>query len=437
MTTDSEDALTRAGSQQEPGHRELVPPTEPFDLGPFAQTNQEATVQREEDAFVVSNPWGDSSVSIRVSYEAHVGAGALNALRLPPAFSCVWHTDTRDLEFIYGPMRVDNELRSRSFVFDFEGRTFRCEFGDASERLVALANAARPSDPPSPSRLRNLDPIRTFLRLRKRLEEGDHPVFAALTSFWIRACDLPEKDLPRFVRHLNFYMRYFDRRTPMIEVHETPGIRAVAQPKRYLFGPFPDHIAGRALDPYMLTLWDSGLPGSTEPLRSFLYNYQALEYAAFYYLKEELARTIRRIVSAPDIVGRADEASRRILDTLVDERTSEEAKITLVVQQSVDPAVLWAEIEAAAEFFAEATEFDGGFSVPPLIKKGWGLDDFRTAWIPKLPDTFRRLRNALLHAREQRLAKCIAPTVRNSDLLRPWSNLISIVSSQIILFGDS
>lgn len=141
-------------------------------------------------------------------------------------------------------------------------------------------------------------------------------------------------------------------------------------------------------------------------------------------------------MSSPDIVVRSDEASRRILDVLVDERTSEEAKITAIVQQAVDPAALWSEIESKADFFSEATEFDGGFVLPALIKKGWGLEDFKAAWTPKVPDAFRKLRNALLHAREQRMARCVAPTGRNQHLLRPWTALIGIASNQVILFGD-
>ena len=406
-------------------------------LGSFARLNPEAAIEVQEKALLISKPWGDDSVLIRVSFEAQPTADALNMLRLPPAFSGVWHADTHDLEFIYGPSPADSDLRKRKFAFEFEGSALTCEFGDASDRLVHLANAARPVGPPSPSDLRNLSTLRGFLRYKKSLEARDEPIHLALTSFWIRACNLPERDLPRLARHLNFYMRYFDRRSPMIIVHETPGPRAAQRPRQHLFGEFPAHIAARPLDPYMLTLWDSGLPGAIEPVRSFLYNYQVLEYAAFYYLKEELARTIRRILSSPDIVSRADEASRRILDTLVDERTSEEAKIAAVVQQTVDPAALWADIEGVGEFFCEPTEFDGGFTVPALIKKGWTLDDFRAAWVPKVPDTFRRLRNALLHAREQRLSRCIAPSSRNSDLLRPWSSLISVASSQIILFGES
>lgn len=405
-------------------------------LDAFARLNPEATVEAQEDAFLVSKPWGDDSLVIRVSYEARAVAETLNSLRLPPRFSAVWHMDTRDLEFIYGPTAVDNELRMRRFTFTFSGRSLVCEFADASERLVPLANAARPTGPPSITELRNLNAVRSFQQVKKTMESRAQSLNLALTSFWIRDCDIPEPDLPELARNLNFYMRYFDGQTPMILLHGDPVRREVERPRRFLFGPFPTHVAGRPLDPYMLTLWESGLPGATEPVRSFLYNYQILEYAAFYYLKEDLARTIRRIVSMPDIIVRADEASRQILDALVEERTTEEAKIASVVQQAVDPAAVWAEIESKADFFADPTEFEGGFTLPALIKKGWGLDDFKTAWIPKLPDSFRKLRNALLHAREQRLARCIAPTARNNHLLRPWNGLISVASNQIILFGN-
>jgi hypothetical protein len=412
-----------------------APTDDAVTLSRFSQLNAEAGVKDTHDAFEVSSPWGDDSVVFRVSHEARAVADALNMLRFPPRFSAVWHMDTQDLEFIFGTISVKDEMRNRSFTFEFGGKSLLCEFASASERLVHVANAARPTKP-SPTEQRNLGAIRPFARLRATLEtRGEEPMLV-LASFWIRKCDVPESELPNLARHLNFYMRYFDRASPIIVMHEEPVSRQVGRSTRFLYGAFPSRISARVLDSYMLTLWDSGLP-SSGPVRSFLYNYQILEYAAFYYLKEELARSIRRIVSSPDIVVRAEEASHRILDALVDERTPEEAKITSVVQQAVDPAALWAEIALNEAFFSEPTEFEGGFVLPALIKKGWAIEDFRAAWIPKLPDSFRKLRNALLHAREQRLSKCIAPTACNSVLLRPWSLLISIASSQIILFGDS
>ncbi len=404
-------------------------------LDSFAALNPESTIETEEDAVVISKPWGDDTLTIRVSKGATALAEALNRLRLPPRFSAIWHTDSKDIEFIFAPLSVTNPLRNRKFTFAFGGKRYLCEFADASDVLIPLANAARPIAPQTSTDYRNLLTVRTLARIKKRSESAPEPVEVRLTSFWIRNCDLPEPEMPEFARLLNFYMVYFDRSTSRIIVHEEPVKLAIERPKRFLFGPFPDSIAARPLDPYMLILWESAHT-ATEPVRGFLYNYQILEYAAFYYLKEDLARAIRRIVSTPDIVVRSEEASRRILDALVEERTSEEAKIASVVQHAVDPTVLWSEIETKAHFFGETTEFDGGFSLPALIREGWTLEDFRNAWIPKLPDSFRKLRNALLHARERRMAKCVAPTARNQHLLRPWNSLIAVASSQVILFGD-
>jgi len=412
-----------------------APRSTPINLESFAHVNPEATVETTEEAFLVSKPWGDDSLTFRVSHEARAVADALNSLRLPPRFSAIWHRDTLDIEFIYGPIPANDELRGRRFTFYFDGRPLVCEFAEASERLVHVANSSRIVGR-SLTLYRNLRTTREYFRVMKRVESGGANVTFELTSFWIRNCDVNEADLPDLAHHINFYMRYFDRSTPVILVHEDHVGKEAEKPTRFLFGPFPTHIAGHRLDPYMLTLWESGMPGTAEPVASFLYNYQVLEYAAFYYVKEEIARTIRRIVSSPDILGRAEEASRQILDALVEERTAEEAKIASVVQQAVDPAALWEEIAGKEVFFSEPVEFDGGFAVPALIKKGWSLEDFKGAWLPKVPDSFRKLRNALLHAREQRLSKCIAPTTRNAALLRPWSSLISIASSQIILFGN-
>ena len=413
-----------------------TPVLPPVTLNPFAELNPEATVAPEEDAFLVSRPWGDDSLVLRVSHEARATAEALNILRLPTRFSAIWHTDSHDIEFVFAPVMEGDELRNRRFTLEFEGLSLLCEYTDASDRLILVANAARPNAVLSYTEHRNLTNIRAYSRWKTTQESRGDEVRPVLTSFWIRKCDLQEAQLPRLARHLNFYMRYFDRISPIIVVHEPPSEKDRGRPTRFLFGPFPERILARSLDPYMLTLWDSGLP-SSGVVRSFLYNYQILEYAAFYYLKEDLARAIRRIVTSPDVLVRADEASRQILDILVEERAPEEAKITSVVQQAVDPAVLWPEITAQEAFFSEPTEFEGGFALPALIKRGWSMEDFRAAWIPKLPDSFRKLRNALLHAREQRLSKCIAPTARNGDLVRPWSVLVSIASSQIILFRDS
>jgi hypothetical protein len=199
---------------------------------------------------------------------------------------------------------------------------------------------------------------------------------------------------------------------------------------------FPESLRGSTIDPYLLGLWESSI-NSPEPFRRFLYDYQVLEYAAFYHMKEEVHRCIRRVVASPDLPSRVDEATKAILEAVVDDRSSDDEKLISVVQQCVDPAFVWTEVAPKTAFFSAPTEFDGGISVPALIRSGWGLEDFKAAWIPKLPNYLRTIRNALVHAREKRQSRSIAPTARNQHLLRPWASLSSAIASQVLVYRDS
>lgn len=194
----------------------------------------------------------------------------------------------------------------------------------------------------------------------------------------------------------------------------------------YPQGHFPTDIAGNDLDSFLLSLWESSVL-SSDPYRRFLYSYQIVEYAAFYYLKDEIFRAIKRILVSPELPSTIDNASKQIPDIMVEEKANDEAKFNSVVQQCVNPSMIWKEIEPKLEFFSGSTDFDGGFSISPFVKKDWKFEDFKTAWTPKLPDTLRKIRNALVHAREQRQSKSLSPTSRNQHLLRSWVSLMSAV----------
>lgn len=141
------------------------------------------------------------------------------------------------------------------------------------------------------------------------------------------------------------------------------------------------------------------------------------------------------MLAAPDLSDRLDEVSRQILEVIAEDKASDETKLVALVQQTVDPAYVWRDIEPRAAFFAQSTDFEGGLSLPALIKQGWTCDDFRTAWIPKLPDTLRRLRNGLVHAREQRQSKCVMPSISNQTLMLPWSAVALATANHVVLYS--
>lgn len=115
------------------------------ELATFFSSNPEASYERREVGGLITRPWNDSTLALRVAGEEEQLIEALNTVYLPPRFTALWHKDSRDLEIIWGPVATDDVLRSRSFDFRFNNEVVRCEFGDVSERLLLIADAAHGS----------------------------------------------------------------------------------------------------------------------------------------------------------------------------------------------------------------------------------------------------------------------------------------------------
>lgn len=416
-------------------------PIEPHEvqarLAPFLATNPEATLEPTDAFPIIKTPWGDRSFLLSIDAASDDLLRELNGLRFPPRFSALWHSDSHDLEFIYAFISPNHPTTNRSFILNHSGRQYVCEYSPASSAITTIAKAIMPVESLSDTNYRNLAPIQFNLMIRQSAHrvqpEEDRQT---LYSFFVRNVELDEDALLILARHINFYMRYFDRATPIIAIHDAPIISpATEEPDRYPFGPFPPNISTRLIDPYQISLWE-GATNTTDIIRRFLYNFQIVEYAAFYYLREELGRSLRRILRAPQLLANLDESVRQVLDTLVEDKATDESKFNAVFQATVDPAVIWAEIEPKLSFFTVPNEFDGGCVIPPLVPNQCTEEMFSGMWIPKLPDQLRKIRNALVHSREMRQAKCILPTSRNNHALRPWSTLMSTIANQVILNGN-
>jgi len=146
------------------------------------------------------------------------------------------------------------------------------------------------------------------------------PVLAdyVFTSFWIRAIELTDSAVVRLVRHLNFYMKYFDRDTPCIIVHdENPPDRKSEIPVQFVDGSFPVEMGARSLNDHLLALWENTVT-APDPFRRYLYNFQILEYAAFYFLQEKLERQLKKIICAPEAFANPQAAAEKALEAMTE-----------------------------------------------------------------------------------------------------------------------
>lgn len=402
-------------------------------LRPFLEQNSEASIAQVGEHAVILNPWADDSVQIRLRESSDELVEALNNVRFPVRFSAIWHTDSDDLEFIFAPLPPDYFVRNRSFDFGWRGRTLHCEYCEGSNRLRAIADAFRAGAPTSLNGFRNLPGINRHSKAQKLSPGSDLATRFTVISFWIRQVGCSEAEIVELARHLNFYMFYFDRRTPRVLIHDEPAKEAA--PKKSSedsASPFPKSVAARRLDPYLLDLWETATAGDS--FKRFLYSYQVLEYGAFYYIQEAASQGIRKILGWPDLPSRPGEAVRLILEATAANRMEDESKIVALMKQIVDPATIWSEMGPELGIFSADIRFDGGFTLDALVKPGWTFDDFRSAWIPKLPDSFRKLRNALVHSREARMAAGIPPSSANYKRIEPWSRILLTCAIQVIQY---
>ena len=356
-------------------------------------------------------------------------------MRLPPRFTAIWHEGTREFEVIYTVLTKGNYLLDRRFDFRFKGICYHCSFEASSERLRSIARKARPSGNPSGSDFRNLQ---LYYRFEHALEERPDAAFVKdgrPTSFWIRGIDDYDDDrIGDLVRHLNFYMSYFDKDTPVILIHE----EAVASNKADALHPspigyFPETLSGQDIDQHLLILWESARIG--DPFLRFIHYYQILEYAGFYYVKDQVRREVERAIAAPDAMARPEKVAEQVLDAISEEKRTDEQKINAMIEECVDLQEMWDVLDGSLADFSKEVKLDGGFILPALVSASTGREDFVQSWNRQFPGALHRVRNALVHARESRQSTMIAPTTANHARLFPWLLPLSQTAARVMLYS--
>ncbi len=307
----------------------------------------------------------------------------------------------------------------------------------ASERLLLLAKSADFEQQGEFLDSRNLRMFQFYFKAQERGPISSSFADFIPTSFWIRGISKWDENVDvDLAQHLNFYMRYFDREAPLIQIHEDlPEQEGKESNIRYPYGEFPKTVSAHLLDPFLLGLWESSVRGN--PRLRFLYSYQIMEYAAFYHASDVVQQTVRRAVMSPHTHLDPTRAVTQILDAVANNNQHATEKMKDVVRQSVDPSLVWREVQPHADFFSKKIEFDGGVTLDALIMPQWDEGDFVIGWHPKFIDQLRKIRNALVHGREQSTTNVIMPTRANDDRLRPWLAPLSVAAEQVILCRPS
>lgn len=438
MTTESKEPAIGQQTSNASAGPELTIDLLKARLGAFLKANPHSDVIefRSPHAFLgIKKPWGDESLTIEIDDKnADRIIDVLNNVTLPDRYTAIWHAETNEMEIIYTayPPGLTDDIETRKFTFKHKGRDYNCEYGAASERLMTIAEFFVPIAP-AQTNYRNLLVFKGISRAISSGKENELTKYKPL-SFWIRGIEWSEDLVLDLIMNLNFYMTYYDHRTPTILIH-SPESSTWSTGARYPLNSFPEKIVSRSIGDNLLRFWEASRSG--DPIRRFLYNFLILEYASFYHVEESVKKNVRKLISSPTAMNNVNILTLDILEAVGEAKMDEHAKFNNLFGEIINPDLAWVELEKNIEFFCKPTQFDGGLTITALMKSGCTKDDFvallkNTAF----PTQLRRIRNALSHGKEPGKSTVILPTQRNFGLLQPWVAVIAAAAREVLLYGD-
>jgi len=402
-------------------------------LKKFLLLNKDVEIKEEVEHYNLCNLWYDNTFMCR--FEKNTDFTPLDSISLPKELSAIIHKNTSKIEFIYDTILNDDEIKKRKFEFFYKGIKYKGYYDNISESLKLLATGFREIQNRTDTSYRNLEKIRDFFKqetLPKYIQkyfEKRQPV-----SFFIEGeIEKENCELFNLFKHLNFYMVFYDRKTPQILIFDED-----QEQMKYKLPcisektPFPSTINLKSVDPILLDLLH--VAKTTANIRmKYIFYYQVLEYCSYYYLNQDLKRRLNNVIKNPDILEKAESYSRVIIEEFKDyfKQNDDSSKLEKLIIDFCNYDDIKNEIECNWEYFAKNIEFDGGFNLPALIKNKEESENPPKTIMKEVKSNIDKIRNVLVHIRESRENKVIHPSKKNHDLLIPYLYLIRRISEVI------
>lgn len=421
-------------------------------LKKFKNINSSLEIIEETEHINTKLLWNDKSFMCRFNKDSSFES--LEDIFLPLELSALYHQKEQKLEFIFSPLSDDHHFLARTTTFFYKGIEIKTEFAEPSEALKTIALGFRRLDTPDESRYRNLEIFNDLYQVDSQNERiksyfKDKKPY----SFYVQG-DFKsiENDFVSVAKHLNIYLRFFDRKAPIIDILNQESSTEKYNLPCYTNGNgFPEQISANLIDPIAIDLLQVAQESGNSRLK-YLFYYQVLEYFAYYYLDEELKRKLSNILKSPDLLHNSTSYTRTIIEDLKDytNNTTDKQKLTKLISDYITINDVDSEIQTNIKNFCQDLEFDGGFKLPSLItdenafknlfindkgsaKTKKEKDKKRLDLITAIADRIDKIRNVLVHIRESRENKVILPTRTNNKKLIPYLYLTRRIAETIAI----
>jgi hypothetical protein len=398
---------------------------------------QKVTIEEvEENKIHVRNLWNDDSFFLR--FDKTDDLNFLNDLFFPEELMAIYSLSDGFIEVFAYPLDPEEDLIKRAFNFNYKGREFKCCWKTPTKSFEKIANAFREEKEESRTYYRNL---RTFRDFYKRTElpkfMSKYYVDKEPFNFFINGDFSVIKDeIVDFCKVLNFYLSYFDRETPNIQIFSKSYKKENFNLPCYsLFDNFPETINATEIDSILLDII-SVANSSRDNRLSFIFYYQILEYASYYFLKSDIKYRLITLLKKPDISFKSEEYSKTIIEEFKNhfKNNDDKAKLDILISEHITISDIKIELENNIDYFFRKIEFEGGFSLDPIMKNDLkGIAHLPENTIKAIKENIVNIRNSLVHLRESRENKVILPTEKNHDLLTPYLYILRRISEKIVI----
>lgn len=396
-----------------------------------AITNDNLLKMFKKENNCIINPWDDDSIKFVFNDEREMEL--IEDVLFPSEFRAIKYEDK--IEFIYGPVPSVDKNISRTFNINFEGNIFQCSFKPISEKLELLSKSFVEANHESASDYRNLFLLRDYFQKTNFFHQGSENFIPI--SFYVEGDFSKLLDTIYFAKIINFYLNYYQRSSPQIILEKNKNFEdecEVNEPCYSLFSPFPETINAFKIDPVLLDIFMTARRTYSNRLK-FIFYYQILEYASYYFLNNKIRTKLSRILRDPSLLANINSASMNIIEEMKEtfSQRDDYSRMEQTVNEYISISDIIHEIKTNADSFCKEIIFDGGLCINPIIKNAEAIDHLVDADIPKFLKNIEKIRNTLVHLRESRENKIVLPTQKNDELLRPYLYLLARISEKVAL----
>lgn len=384
----------------------------------------------ENNKYEVGNFWKQEDFTLE--FEEETNLRFLKDLLFPERLSAIYHSKKHKLEFIFGAVKKEEKFLQRKIDFIFHGEVYKTYYDSPSQELINISVALGKSsniDIDNDSS-RNLLGISHFMEVSK--ENKQILDTFKLVSFFVEGRSaLKENVIMDLAKHINFYMGFYDRKSPYIIIHPEQDVdqnNKIPNKKESPSTIVMNHVNNIALD-----LLYAARTASSIRLK-YIFYYQILEYYAYYHMDSELKNDLYKILKNPDIIEKAGYYSGLINEELRTKfQKDDKAKFTDLIKDYVSLNDLSDELEVYLDIYNNDIEFEGGYILQgmSITKTSKKCDENNIFY--NIADRLDKIRNVLVHIREKREAQGILPTVKNDKLLRPYLFLIQRIAEIVAL----